>query len=105
MVRKLKCVKCEYEWLPRIENTPKECPRCKSLNWKKIKIDKYKNNLVSLEYNKIKLLEKLRIVNEKIKKIKKKNDTPFDKYRRGEIGIEELYRLEKEARKNAYKNI
>lgn len=25
----MKCNKCEYEWIPRIES-PKACPRCKS---------------------------------------------------------------------------
>ncbi|HIH17886.1 MAG TPA: hypothetical protein HA282_00215 [Nanoarchaeota archaeon] len=29
------CIKCKYEWSPRIEE-PKECPRCKTrLDWEK----------------------------------------------------------------------
>ena len=32
---KYKCKKCEHEWLPRIEEKPKQCPRCKSYNWDK----------------------------------------------------------------------
>lgn len=25
----MKCLKCKYEWEPRVEN-PKECPECKA---------------------------------------------------------------------------
>jgi len=25
----MKCIKCNYEWLSRVEN-PKACPRCKT---------------------------------------------------------------------------
>ena len=32
---KLKCKICKYEWVPRIETKPKECPDCKSRNWDK----------------------------------------------------------------------
>jgi len=31
--RKVKCKKCGYEWVPRVEN-PKECPNCKSRYWR-----------------------------------------------------------------------
>lgn len=29
---KMKCKRCDYEWLPRIKN-PKACPHCKNYNW------------------------------------------------------------------------
>ena len=35
IMEKLKCKKCNYEWLPRIETEPKECPNCKNRGWKK----------------------------------------------------------------------
>ena len=25
----MKCLKCDYEWTPRVDN-PKECPECKT---------------------------------------------------------------------------
>lgn len=31
-MEKLKCKRCEYEWLPRLEN-PRQCPLCKSYSW------------------------------------------------------------------------
>lgn len=33
IMKKYKCMKCKYEWIPRIETKPKECPNCKSRNW------------------------------------------------------------------------
>ncbi len=30
---KIKCHKCKYEWESRVKE-PKECPRCKTRNWK-----------------------------------------------------------------------
>lgn len=33
-MKRLHCEKCGYEWLPRTEDV-KECPKCKSRNWKK----------------------------------------------------------------------
>ena len=33
MKQKNKCVKCGYEWLPRKETKPKECPECKARHW------------------------------------------------------------------------
>ncbi len=35
----MKCKKCDYVWKHRVEN-PKECPRCKSMEWKKPKQNK-----------------------------------------------------------------
>ena len=32
-MEKNKCQKCDYEWIPRTENKPVECPDCKSRNW------------------------------------------------------------------------
>lgn len=29
----MKCKKCKYEWLSRVKN-PKECPKCKTRDWK-----------------------------------------------------------------------
>ena len=34
-MEKLKCKKCGYEWIPRAETEPKECPNCKSRKWNK----------------------------------------------------------------------
>ena len=34
-----KCKKCKYEWESRVDK-PKECPECKSRNWKEYKIKK-----------------------------------------------------------------
>jgi predicted Zn-ribbon and HTH transcriptional regulator len=34
-MKKYRCKKCGYEWLPRIESKPKECPDCKSREWYK----------------------------------------------------------------------
>jgi len=41
-MEKLKCVKCGYEWVKRIENIPKACPKCKTTNWQELKILPYK---------------------------------------------------------------
>lgn len=32
-MEKIKCKKCDHEWLPRTEK-PVECPACKSRGWK-----------------------------------------------------------------------
>lgn len=32
----LTCSRCDYQWLPRINNLPRACPKCKSYNWKKV---------------------------------------------------------------------
>ena len=32
-MEKHKCIKCKYEWQPRVETQPKECPQCKSYYW------------------------------------------------------------------------
>ena len=39
---KLKCVRCDYEWIPRKEEIPKLCPnkKCRSAYWDKPKIKK-----------------------------------------------------------------
>jgi len=29
----LLCKRCAYRWVPRIEQLPKRCPRCKSYSW------------------------------------------------------------------------
>ncbi len=33
---KLLCLRCEKQWIPRIEN-PEMCPRCKSYKWNQLK--------------------------------------------------------------------
>jgi len=33
-MQKLKCKRCEEEWIPRTENV-RQCPRCKSYYWDK----------------------------------------------------------------------
>ena len=43
---KLDCVKCGYSWSPKVKgNMPKECPECKSRNWKKeeVMVDLFEN--------------------------------------------------------------
>jgi len=35
-MEKEKCLKCEHEWISRID-TPMQCPKCKSYNWNKKK--------------------------------------------------------------------
>ena len=35
MLKKFKCQKCKWEWLPRREAVPKVCPKCKSYDWEK----------------------------------------------------------------------
>ncbi len=30
---KLKCLKCGYEWISRLEGRPKACPECKNRKW------------------------------------------------------------------------
>jgi len=37
MKKKLKCLKCEYEWKSRIDPVT-SCPRCKSYLWNKPKV-------------------------------------------------------------------
>jgi len=31
----LRCVKCGYFWIPRVNHLPKECPECKTRRWMK----------------------------------------------------------------------
>jgi len=33
MIERVKCKRCDMEWLPRIEGRPAMCPRCKSRYW------------------------------------------------------------------------
>lgn len=35
-IKKLKCKRCGYEWIPRVEK-PKTCSACKSRYWNKKK--------------------------------------------------------------------
>ncbi len=30
---RLLCVRCSYEWMPRKEQLPKRCPKCRSVKW------------------------------------------------------------------------
>ena len=34
---KQKCFKCNWEWLPRSEKIPIECPNCKNRRWNEVK--------------------------------------------------------------------
>lgn len=29
------CIRCNYEWIPRSDETPVVCPKCKSPYWNK----------------------------------------------------------------------
>lgn len=31
--RRLTCVRCSYEWIPRKDQLPKRCPRCRLVKW------------------------------------------------------------------------
>ncbi len=37
---KLKCLKCGYEWISRLEGRPKACPECKNRKWDVAKEEK-----------------------------------------------------------------
>ncbi|HOA81309.1 MAG: hypothetical protein WDA59_11080 [Methanofastidiosum sp.] len=39
---KLKCKRCNYEWLPRKEELPITCPKCRSPYWRRERINKKK---------------------------------------------------------------
>ena len=39
----LKCKRCGYTWVPRIETRPKVCPGCKNPNWDKERSEKETN--------------------------------------------------------------
>jgi hypothetical protein len=32
-MEKLKCLKCDHEWMPRYEKIPEYCPKCKNGQW------------------------------------------------------------------------
>ena len=32
-MRNYKCKLCKYEWFSRIEEKPKQCPKCKRYDW------------------------------------------------------------------------
>ena len=32
-MKQIKCKRCEHKWIPRVKD-PKECPNCKSRDWK-----------------------------------------------------------------------
>lgn len=34
IVKLAKCIRCDFEWMPRVEH-PAKCPRCKSILWDK----------------------------------------------------------------------
>jgi len=38
-MEKIKCQRCQHEWLPRVEGV-KECPKCKSRLWNVLKKSK-----------------------------------------------------------------
>ena len=37
-----RCERCDHKWLPRNNNTPKVCPKCKSPYWDRPKKNKNK---------------------------------------------------------------
>lgn len=36
-IRKYHCLRCGHDWIPRKEDYPRMCPRCKSVLWDKEK--------------------------------------------------------------------
>ena len=43
------CQRCEYTWIPRTVNVPKQCPGCKSLYWNKPRRGQAVGNLRKLK--------------------------------------------------------
>lgn len=41
-MRSVQCLRCQHEWLPRIDGRPMQCPRCKSTTWDKQSVNKGK---------------------------------------------------------------
>lgn len=41
-----KCTKCKYQWFSKVDK-PKQCPNCKSMNWKNEKVEIDNNKLES----------------------------------------------------------
>lgn len=35
MLPRFKCKCCQWEWVARIDGTPRACPRCKTYYWQK----------------------------------------------------------------------
>ena len=77
-MEKLKCIKCEYQWIQRTENLPKACPKCKNPNWNELIIKPYKTkSKAQLKSYRKKLLIKIAMLNDLIQKIeneKNEND-------------------------------
>ncbi len=49
-VTQLKCQRCGYTWMPKnYQVMPKVCPRCKSMNWDRPRIETEPENLPALE--------------------------------------------------------
>jgi ribosomal protein L37AE/L43A len=40
LVRKRKCKRCDYTWVPRKKQKPVQCPECKSPYWNKERVKK-----------------------------------------------------------------
>lgn len=40
MDRDCKCKQCGYEWVSRLDERPKSCPRCKRYDWDEIGLEK-----------------------------------------------------------------
>ena len=40
MILGFRCLRCGHEWLPRVEEQPRQCPRCKSPYWDKERKEK-----------------------------------------------------------------
>lgn len=34
-IKKLKCLRCKYQWFPRITGEPKRCAKCRNKYWNK----------------------------------------------------------------------
>ena len=35
VIFKLRCFRCDHTWIPRKEELPKTCPRCRAITWNK----------------------------------------------------------------------
>lgn len=44
-ITKLKCKRCEHEWIPKKEEV-RQCPKCKSAWWDKEKCQKIESNII-----------------------------------------------------------
>lgn len=43
MIDKQKCKRCGWEWIPRSERKPRQCPGCKTALWDRARMRKVVN--------------------------------------------------------------